>query len=173
MAQSVNPQSDSQMHVVKTTAQWNDRAIANWVVPRGCLCVELTSDNKTKIKIGEGNKFYRQLPYSGGDGGDLSNYYTKQETDLLVHNLEYMKVASTNVYPTKETLPRDGNKLGDLRFVHNHDGGDPYTYLWYGTKWISITGILDVDLSEYAKKSEVNPRLDALESTQHTHQNKS
>lgn len=174
MAQVINPPSDSQMHVVKTTSQWEDRAIANWVVPRGCLCIELTTDNKTKAKIGEGNKFYRQLPYLGdGSGGDLSNYYTKQEIDVIVHNLEYMEVASTVEYPNKESLPLRDNHLGDIRFIHNPSGGDPITYLWNGAKWISVTGLVDVDLSAYAKKSEVNPRLDVLEATAHTHANKS
>lgn len=174
MAQPVNPVSDSHMHIVKTTAQWNDRAIANWVVPRGCLCIELTTDLKTKLKIGEGNKFYHQLPYVGGDGGDLSNYYTKQEIDTILKNLDYMSIKSINEYPSPEALPKTGNKQGDVRFVRNQTPGeDPYTYLWNGLKWIGVTGIVDIDLSEYAKKSEVNPRLNALEQQAHTHQNKS
>lgn len=173
MAQPVNPVSDSHMHIVKTTAQWNDRAIANWVVPRGCLCIELTTDLKTKIKIGEGNKFYHQLPYVGGDGGDLSNYYTKQEIDMILKNLDYMSIKSINEYPSPEALPKTGNKQGDVRFVRNQTPGeDPYTYLWNGLKWIGVTGIVDIDLSEYAKKSEVNPRLNALEQQAHTHANK-
>ena len=173
MAQPVNPVSDSHMHIVKTTAQWNDRAIANWVVPRGCLCIELTTDLKTKLKIGEGNKFYHQLPYVGGDGGDLSNYYTKQEIDMILKNLDYMSIKSINEYPSPEALPKTGNKQGDVRFVRNQTPGeDPYTYLWNGLKWIGVTGIVDIDLSEYAKKSEVNPRLNALEQQAHTHANK-
>lgn len=171
MSQAVNPAPDSHMHIVKTTAQWNDRAIANWIVPRGCLCIELTTDYKTKLKIGEGNKYYSQLPYVGGDGGDLSNYYTKQEIDQIIKNLDYMSIKSINEYPSKETLPSTGNSQGDVRFVRNPDGGDPFTYLWNGNKWICVTGIVDVDLSEYCKKSEVYPRLQSLESVAHTHSN--
>jgi len=171
MSQAVNPAPDSHMHIVKTTAQWNDRAIANWIVPRGCLCIELTTDYKTKLKIGEGNKYYSQLPYVGGDGGDLSNYYTKQEIDQIIKNLDYMSIKSINEYPSKETLPSTGNSQGDVRFVRNPDGDDPFTYLWNGNKWICVTGIVDVDLSEYCKKSEVYPRLQSLESVAHTHSN--
>lgn len=171
MSQAVNPAPDSHMHIVKTTAQWNDRAIANWIVPRGCLCIELTTDYKTKLKIGEGNKYYSQLPYVGGDGGDLSNYYTKQEIDQIIKNLDYMSIKSINEYPSKETLPSTGNSQGDVRFVRNPDGNDPFTYLWNGNKWICVTGIVDVDLSEYCTKSEVYPRLQSLESVAHTHSN--
>lgn len=171
MSQAVNPVPDSHMHIVKTTAQWNDRAIANWIIPRGCLCIELTTDYKTKLKIGEGNKYYRQLPYVGGEGGDLSNYYTKQEIDQIIKNLDYMSIKSTAEYPSKETLPSTGNSQGDVRFVRNPDGDDPFTYLWDGNKWICVTGIVDVDLSEYCKKSEVYPRLQSLESVAHTHSN--
>ena len=46
--------NDLNTHVVKTSAQWCERAIEYWVVPRGCLCVELTPKGKTKIKVGEG-----------------------------------------------------------------------------------------------------------------------
>ena len=69
------PNNDSHQHVVKTTSQWNDRAVEYWVVPRGCLCIELTPEGKTKLKVGEGNKFYHQLPYVC-EGSDLSDYYT-------------------------------------------------------------------------------------------------
>ena len=31
------PNNDSHQHVVKTSEQWNDRAVEFWVVPRGCL----------------------------------------------------------------------------------------------------------------------------------------
>ena len=46
-------------------------------------------------------------------------------------------------------------------------------YLWNGTKWVFSGGtIFDADLSEYAKKSEVYPRLQQLEALSHTHRNK-
>lgn len=174
MAQSVNPVPDNNMTIVKTTVQWNDKAIASWVVPRGCLCVELTSDRKAKAKIGEGNKHYYQLPYLGGDGGDLSDYYTKEEINRIIANMQYLGIASNTIYPSKDNLPSTGNRLGDIRYVVNPNDptGDPLVYLWNGSKWIVLGGLVDIDLSAYAKKSEVNPRLDALEAVAHTHTNK-
>lgn len=160
-------------HIIRTTAQWQDRSIANVVIERGTLCIELVPGGKTKIKIGEGNKYYRQLPYVG-DGSDLSNYYTKEEIDQLLDTLNRMAVASTIEYETYGRLPLKNNKLGDVRFVKNTSttSTDPLVYLWNGSKWIPFSSIIDIDLSEYAKKSEVNPRLDSLEEKAHTHDNK-
>ena len=159
---------DSFDHVVKTTEQWESRSYEYWIIPRGVLCVELTPDKKTKIKIGEGNKIYSQLPYINSEA-DLSDYYTKEEIDNILAMLNFVAIPSSEIYPTKEALPQTGNRQGDLRFVRNV-GGDPYSYLWFNNKWIQVGG---VDLSEYAKKSEVNPRLNALELKAHTHANKS
>ena len=161
-------EKDSFDHVVKTTAQWESQSFEYWIIPRGVLCVELTPDKKTKIKIGEGNKIYSQLPYINSET-DLSDYYTKEEIDNILALLNFVAIPSTEIYPTKESLPQTGNRQGDLRFVLN-TGGDPYSYLWFNNKWIQVGG---VDLSEYAKKSEVNPRLNALELKAHTHANKS
>ena len=160
-------EKDSFDHVVKTTAQWESQSFEYWIIPRGVLCVELTPDKKTKIKIGEGNKIYSQLPYINSET-DLSDYYTKEEIDNILAMLNFVAIPSSEIYPTKESLPQTGNRQGDLRFVLNV-GGDPYSYLWFNNKWIQVGG---VDLSEYAKKSEVNPRLNALELKAHTHMNK-
>lgn len=160
-------EKDSFDHVVKTTAQWESQSFEYWIIPRGVLCVELTPDKKTKIKIGEGNKIYSQLPYINSET-DLSDYYTKEEIDNILAMLNFVAIPSSEIYPTKEALPQTGNRQGDLRFVRNV-GGDPYSYLWFNNRWIQVGG---VDLSEYAKKSEVNPRLNALELKAHTHVNK-
>lgn len=168
------PSSTDKSHVIRTSAQWDSSGDQFQVIPRGVLCVELTSNGKTKIKIGEGNKFYSQLPYIC-DMEDLSNYYTKEEVDLIIDNLEFMSIKSTAEYESRNQLPKNGNKLGDVRFVKNpnnqHD--DPLLYVWNGTKWVFSGGsIIDIDLSEYCKKSEILPRLQQLEALSHTHRNK-
>lgn len=171
------PNNDSHQHVVKTTEQWNDRAIENWVVPRGCLCVELTPEHKTKIKIGEGNKFYHQLPYISES--DLSNYYTKTEVDNIINNLNCMAIKSVDEYDSVNDLPTTGNKLGDVRFVKSTNAEikpDPDTYVWNGSKWLMVsTPIQDIDPTDYVTKEEFNPiknKLDEIYPKAHTHANK-
>lgn len=170
---SQNVQFDSFEHIIRTSAQWNEGAICNYAIPRGVLCIELFPDGITKLKVGEGNKFYRQLPYVGGDGGDLSNYYTKEQVDRIITNLKAVSIPSTNIYPNKEALPKTGNKLGEIRFVANPGSQDPATYLWNDSRWIALGGIFDADLSEYVKKKEIMPIVNRLELAAHTHANKS
>ena len=175
------PNNDSHHHVVKTTEQWQDRAVEYWVVPRGTLCVELTPEKKTKIKIGEGSKYYSQLPYIC-DGHDMSNYYTKEETDRLLDNLNRMAIQSTDVYDTKDDLPLDGNKLGDVRFVRStsEQKVDPDVYLWNGSKWIYVGyDFANIDLDRYLTKTEfhsefdpVKDKVDEMYPKMHTHDNK-
>jgi len=170
---SQNVQFDNFEHIIRTSAQWNEGAICNYAIPRGVLCIELFPDGITKLKVGEGNKFYRQLPYVGGDGGDLSNYYTKEQIDRIITNLKAVSIPSTNIYPNKELLPKTGNKLGEIRFVANPGSQDPATYLWNDSRWIALGGIFDADLSEYVKKKEIMPIVNRLELAAHTHANKS
>ena len=172
------PNNDSHQHVVKTSAQWNDRAIEYWVVPRGCLCVELTSRGKTKLKVGEGNKYYAQLPYIC-DIEDLSDYYTKEEINNLFNNLNRMAIMSTEEYDEKSDLPLTGNKLGDVRFVKSSSPSlklDPDIYLWNGHRWIFVGyDIIDIDLSQYIKREEFEPvaaKVDEMYPKMHTHENK-
>ena len=168
--------SDSHQHVVKTSAQWNERAIEYWIVPRGCLCVELTARGKTKLKVGEGNKNYYQLPYICNHE-DLSDYYTKEEIDNLFNNLNRMAIMSTDEYDSRSDLPRDGNKLGDVRFVKSQSPSikiDPDLYVWNGTKWIFVGSPFD-DISQFVTRDEFNvvkDKVDEIYPKAHTHSNK-
>ena len=157
----------SHQHVVKTSEQWNDRAVEFWVVPRGCLCIELTPKKKTLLKVGEGNKYYSQLPYITSDV-DLSNYYTKEEIDNIINNINRMAIMSTEEYDTKNDLPPTGNKLGDVRFVKSQSPSikiDPDIYLWNGNKWIFVGyEIQDIDLRDYLKKDEFHDLFDPVKS---------
>ena len=183
------PNNDSHQHVVKTSEQWNERIVEFWVVPRGCLCVELTPNGKTKIKIGEGNKYYSQLPYIC-DGDDLSQYYTKEEVNNLFDNFNRMAIMSTDEYDRKADLPMTGNKLGDVRFVKSSSPSitiDPDIYLWNGRKWIYVGNQFPkIDLNKYLKKTEfhelfdpvkervddIGPKVDEMYPMRHTHANK-
>lgn len=183
------PNNDSHQHVVKTSEQWNERIVEFWVVPRGCLCVELTPKGKTKIKIGEGDKYYSQLPYIC-DGNDLSQYYTKEEVNNLLDNFNRMAIMSTDEYDKKADLPMTGNKLGDVRFVKSSSPSvtiDPDIYLWNGRRWIYVGNEFpEIDLNKYLKKSEfhelfdpvkervddIGPKVDEMYPMRHTHANK-
>lgn len=170
------PNNDSHQHVVKTSAQWNERAIEYWVVPRGCLCVELTPRGKTKIKVGEGDKNYYQLPYIF-DHDILLNYYTKEEVDNLFNNLNRMAIMSTDEYDSRSDLPHVGNKLGDVRFVKSASPSikiDPDMYVWNSTKWVFVGNPM-VDLTPYVTKEEFNvvkDKVDEIYPKAHTHDNK-
>ena len=170
------PNNDSHQHVVKTSAQWNERAIEYWVVPRGCLCVELTARGKTKLKVGEGDKNYHQLPYICNHE-DMYNYYTKEEVDALFNNLNRMAIMSTDEYDSRSDLPLIGNKIGDVRFVKSQSPSikpDPDLYTWDGRKWIFI-GSPMVDISKYVTREEFNvvkDKVDEIYPKAHTHPNK-
>ena len=158
------PSSSDKSHVIRTTAQWNSSGDQYHVIPRGVLCIELTSNGKTKIKVGEGNKCYSQLPYIS-DMEDLSNYYTKEEVDLIVENLEFMSIKSTEEYESRNQLPKTGNKLGDVRFVKNpnnqHD--DPLLYVWNGSKWVFSGGSIIRSLKYFLDYNNLKLYLTPIE----------
>lgn len=86
------------VNLFKTTAEWEQ---ITDVITRGVLCVETTTDNKVKIKVGDGAKTYDALPYASEvDLSDYSTttqmtqaindavaaYYTKTKVDELLAN---------------------------------------------------------------------------------------
>ena len=71
-------------------------------------------------------------------------------------------------------LTKNGNKLGDVRFVANPNQSvstDPIPYLWNGTKWIAFGSFFE-DMSKYVTRAEIIPRVEQLERVAHTHTNK-
>ena len=187
---------DSYIHIVKRTDQWKERAAQSYVVPRGVLCVELTSDGKTKIKVGEGNKYYSQLPYIGNDI-DISQYFTKEEVKKLVQDTSeetviaymdkqpYVRVLGP-ILPSTASLPKSGNKDGDIRFVQlakvTADGKAYIEYVWFNNRWDPLSTALDIDVSKFATKEELAAvqksvtdlakRVTLVEQVKHTHPNK-
>ena len=171
------------LQVTKTTAEW---AEVTSTIDRGLLCVEMTTDNKTKIKVGDGLHTYDLLPYVGGDA-DLSDYYTKLEVDEAIDEAissigDVLSVKG--VVATKEQLPTQDNKPGDVWFV-GPDADSHYSeYAWIQPdpeqpgSWEEI-GTSEIDLSAYATTQYVDDiadgitdRLTALEADEHTHTNK-
>ncbi len=188
---------DSNIHIVKRTDQWKERAVQSYVVPRGVLCVELTPDGNTRIKIGEGNKYYSQLPYIGANI-DISKYFTKEEVKKLVEDTSeatvvaymdkqpYVRVLGP-ILPSASALPKTGNKDGDIRFVKmakvTPDGKAYIEYLWFNNHWDPLSSAIDIDVSKFATKeelaavqktaNELAKRVTLLEQAKHIHLNKS
>ena len=148
------------VNVIKTTAEWGQVAD---VVTKGVLCVETTTDNKVKIKAGDGVKTYDALPYASEV--DLSDYSTTTQVTQAINdaiaalgNLMTVK----GVVTTKDELPAENNKVGDVYFVgEDGDTGDSYAeYVWTKAgKWEYIGQIQTTDLSDYYKKSEIDTFL--------------
>lgn len=188
---------DSNIHIVKRTDQWNERAVQSYVVPRGVLCVELTPDGNTRIKVGEGNKYYSQLPYIGANI-DISKYFTKEEVRKLVEDTSeatvvaymdkqpYVRVLGP-ILPSASALPKTGNKDGDIRFVNmakvTPDGKAYIEYVWFNNRWDPLSSAIDIDVSKFATKEELEvvakaandlaKRVTLLEQAKHIHPNKS
>lgn len=149
------------VNVVKTTTEWSQ---VSDVITKGVLCVETTTDNKVKIKVGDGAKTYDALPYASEV--DLSDYSTTTQVTQAINdaiaalgNLMTVK----GVVTTKDELPAENNKVGDVYFVgEDGDTGDSYAeYVWTEAgKWEYIGQIQTTDLSDYYKKSEVDTLLD-------------
>lgn len=148
-------------HITRTTRQWETTIDRYEIIPKGVLCIELCNDKLTKIKIGNGHLIYEQLPYVSDV--NLSDYYTKEETNNLIKDLKAIKIKGEA--SSLSDLPLHGNEEGDLWFVKKQDP-DTHSrydeYIWYKNKWESF-GSSDIDLSEYAKKSYVDTHIQEVQ----------
>lgn len=61
----------------RTTEEW---AQEKRVIPEGFLCIEKADEGKMKLKAGDGERTYEQLPYSGAEA-NLDDYYDKKTVD--------------------------------------------------------------------------------------------
>ena len=148
-------------HITRTTRQWETTIDRYEIIPKGVLCIELCNDKLTKIKIGNGHLIYEQLPYVSDV--NLSDYYTKEETNNLIKDLKAIKIKGEA--SSLSDLPLHGNEEGDLWFVSKSDPDEHSRYdeyVWYKNKWESF-GSSDIDLSEYAKKSYVDTHIQEVQ----------
>ena len=161
----------------RTTAQW---ATVVRVIPKGFVCVELTTDGKCKMKCGDGVQTFADLPYVGGDldmtqineaiTTALTNYYTKTETDNAISeaigNLGTLFRFKGRV-DTVNDLPASDNQQGDVYLVGAEGAGEFAEYYWTGTFFDYMGKTTSIDLTDYYKKSDVdnllNGKVDKVE----------
>lgn len=154
----------------RTTAQWGT---VSRVIPKGFVCVELTTDGKCKMKCGDGVQTFADLPYIGGDldmtqinnaiTTALTNYYTKTETDNAISeaigNLGTLFRFKGRV-DTVNDLPVSDNQQGDVYLVGAEGANEFAEYYWTGTFFDYMGKTISIDLTDYYKKSEVDNLLD-------------
>lgn len=161
----------------RTTAQW---ATVVRVIPKGFVCVELTTDGKCKMKCGDGVQTFADLPYIGGDldmtainnaiTTALTNYYTKTETDNAISeaigNLGTLFRFKGRV-DTVNDLPASDNQQGDVYLVGAEGANEFAEYYWTGTFFDYMGKTTSIDLTDYYKKSDVdnllNGKVDKVE----------
>lgn len=161
----------------RTTAQW---ATVSRVIPKGFICVELTTDGKCKMKCGDGVQAFADLPYVGGDldmtainnaiTTALTNYYTKTETDNAISeaigNLGTLFRFKGRV-DTVNDLPASDNQQGDVYLVGAEGANEFAEYYWTGTFFDYMGKTTSIDLTDYYKKSDVdnllNGKVDKVE----------
>ena len=161
----------------RTTAQW---ATVVRVIPKGFVCVELTTDGKCKMKCGDGVQTFADLPYVGGDldmteineaiTTALIDYYTKTETDNAISeaigNLGTLFRFKGRV-DTVNDLPASDNQQGDVYLVGAEGANEFAEYYWTGTFFDYMGKTTSIDLTDYYKKSDVdnllNGKVDKIE----------
>lgn len=140
----------------RTTEQW---AEITKIVPKGYICVEFTSDEKCRLKVGDGTKQYSELPYAGGDVDPAEIEKIAQRVVSDAFGEQGIMFHYKGRVNSPDDLPADGNKTGDVWLVGDESTKEFAEYYWTGTFFDYMGRKEEVDFSEYYKKSDVDTLL--------------
>ena len=161
-------------HLIKTTHEWISTSMKSMIIPMGCLCVELTDDGNTRIKIGEGNKYFEQLPYVDTDidideiisiiEDYLKNYATQEEIEVITNEINSINKTTDELDKQIKNVDEEIlNAKESINDLDNRIESDE-----------SNISDLDAAVDDIEKTmSSYNDRIDSLELDKHTHKNKS
>jgi len=167
------------LQATKTTAEWSQ--LVN-ILDRGLLCVELTPDGQTLIKVGDGLHTYAALPYVGTSDVDMNNYYTKGETNAAIANaiseVVVGNIKFVGVVTSIDQLPSEATD-GDMYLVGPRSGTtDTYDqYVRGGGAWVHLgtRQSEEIDLSNYATITDIQSlqnQIDIIKIDQNPHMNR-
>lgn len=141
------------LNLVYTTSQLAQEPVASTIISKGVVIFEIDTDNKVKLKVGDGVNVYSALPYVS-DPSVEAQINTKLET-------------LTNIVTIKGTVDSladlnglEGVKTGDVYFVGTENGNYAEYIRTEAGQWEYIGQVAEnIDLSGYYKASEVDTLL--------------
>ena len=152
---------------IKTTSEWDSTSMNSYIIPRGDLCIEAFDDGDMKLKIGDGSRVFKQLPYICHCHDE--DYYTKEEIDEMIDDIKI----DLNDYYNKTEIDKLLSSLKEelIKYIndhtHSHDNKDILDQITAPFTIEEKEKIKDIiDVSGYDK------RIKALEADSHTHDNK-
>lgn len=155
---------------IKTTLEWASTSMNSYIIPRGDLCIETFDDGNMKLKIGDGLRVFKQLPYiCHGHDDKKYDYYTKEEIDKMFDDITIDLDNYYNKIEIDELMTSLRSNLiqyidNNTHYHHNKAILDQITAPFTREEKEKLANIIDV--SGYAERIEV------LESIAHTHDNK-
>ena len=147
-------------HIIKTTKEWESTSMINKLIDRGVLCIELGENDVIGLKIGDGKRVYKQLPYLYE-----SIFESLMAIDDALEN--YMKDELDDRY-TKEEIDAIQNELKeliqhiDLSDYATNDSLHEYTQSFTQEEKDKLASLENVDISE------IDERVTALENIDHS-----